>query len=133
VLGAFVLGTLLTSFFPSLRRVLAGRRSLEDAVRKGAAATFLELGVTRTTGRNGILVYLSLLEKGAYVVTDIGLDAELLGPDFERQKMRIGEAMGTLEPNTVWAAIEALSPYLERAYPRLADDVNELPDEVHSV
>jgi len=47
--------------------------------------------------------------------------------------MRIGEAMGTLEPSTVWAAIEALSPYLERAYPRLADDVNELPDEVHSV
>ncbi len=133
VLGAFVLGTLLTSFFPSLRRVLAGRQSLEDAVRKGAAATFLELGVTRTTGRNGILVYLSLLEKAAYVVTDIGLDAELLGPDFERQKMRIGEAMGTLEPSTVWAAIEALSPYLERAYPRLADDVNELPDEVHSV
>jgi putative membrane protein len=133
VLAAFLGGAVLTANSPLLRRLLSGRKALERSTKNAAAATFLELGVSRTSGRSGILVYLSLLEKRAVVVADIGLDATLLGPDFEQQKQRIDEAMATLEPKTVLAAIESLAPYLERSYPRMADDVNELPDEVNSV
>ncbi|MFO0726679.1 MAG: hypothetical protein U1E65_23025 [Myxococcota bacterium] len=133
VLAAFIGGTFLTANSPLLRRILAGKKALGRATQNAAAATFLELGVSRTSARSGILVYLSLLEKRAAVVMDIGLDATLLGPDFEQQRRRIDEAMATLDPKTVLAAIESLAPYLERAYPRMADDVNELPDEVNSV
>ncbi|HEX9298194.1 MAG TPA: hypothetical protein VF881_20280 [Polyangiaceae bacterium] len=129
-LAAFALGTLLSAGVPPLRRALTSRKLMANNVRTAARASFVELGVTRTSGRSGILVFASMFERRVEVVTDIGIDLAVLGQRFT-------DAIGSLEravrrgpsfPAFV-AALRSLGPILADALPRLATDVNELPDE----
>ncbi len=118
-------------------RVPAARRLLTPAgiraawVRRAARATFFEKGVRQTRARTGLLVYLSLTERAAEVVTDSGVDNAVDADDWTRAVTRIRAAMasgadGVAVARTVAELAGALEPALERS----PDDINELPDEV---
>jgi putative membrane protein len=130
---AFALGTFLSASFPLLRRALTSRRLMRENVRTSARATFFDLGIGKTSGRTGILVYVSMFEKGVEVVADMGIDRAVLGPAFTSAIAALDTALarGTSLPRFT-EALRALGPILGKTMPRLAQDINELPDEPHA-
>jgi putative membrane protein len=129
-LVAFALGTLLSIACPPLRRVLTSRKLMRSNVAVLARSTFVELKVDRTSGRTGLLVFVSTFERKVEVVPDAGVDPAVLGPAF-------ADAVRALEVTVrgprsfprFLDALRALGPILAQALPRMPDDVNELPDE----
>lgn len=125
----FGLGYAACSAVPPLRRLLTPKRERRARVAAAARAAFYDLGISRTTGRNGILVFISLFERIAEVVPDIKVDPRALGDGWTEATTRIQTAVERGELEGLFVAVETLGPVLGKAMPRQPDDVNELPDE----
>jgi putative membrane protein len=96
-----------------------------------ARSTFLERRVHSTSGRTGILLYISLLEREAAVVVDLGVEAlaatdawRAAVSEIESAVRRSGSGIEVAAKIHELAAV--LGPVLERS----AADVDELPNEV---
>jgi putative membrane protein len=124
-----VLVGLVTSITPWARRALTPRRIREAMVRTAARATFVEKGVASTTGRSGVLVYVSVLERTAEVVADVGVVRAVPADRWAASAARVAEAAGREDAAAIAGAILAMGEILATALPRAADDVNELADE----
>ncbi|HMI85051.1 MAG TPA: hypothetical protein VK550_13210 [Polyangiaceae bacterium] len=130
---AFAIGTLLSASVPPLRRTLTSSRLMRANARVAARATFVDLAIGRTSGRTGILVYVSMFERSVEVVADVGIDAAVMGAPFTRAIAALDAALhrGPSLPRFA-EALRALGPILSHTLPRRADDINELPDEPHA-
>jgi len=130
-LAAFALGAATSSFLPPLRRLLTSRKLIRKNVATAARATFVDLGIARTAGRSGILVFVSMFERRVEIVSDIGIDVAVLGPAFADAVHALGGSLSGSQrfPRFV-QALRSLGPILAQALPRRTDDVNELPDEL---
>jgi putative membrane protein len=129
-LVCFAAGAFLSANLGLLRRLLVRNKTLAANVERAARATFYELGIGRTSGRNGILVFVSAFEHRCAVVPDIGVDPEILGPPYDEACRALEDAAKKLDLDAFLAAVESLGAALGKTMPRSADDVNELPDEV---
>src|SRR5262249_32391757 len=69
----FVAGTFVSSRGDWLRRILTTKKFQAKAARTGAAAMFYEAGIANTSAENGLLIYLSLLERRMEVIADRGI------------------------------------------------------------
>lgn len=127
---ALLLGVLIAARFETLLRALSRSATLSANVNGAARAAFFDLGISRTSGRNGILVYVSLFERRCVVLSDIGLDPAKLEPGWLPACRELEQAVKGRDLSAFKRALESLGPVLGRAHPRSADDVNELPDEV---
>jgi putative membrane protein len=99
-------------------------------VAEAARVTFYDLGISRTSGRNGLLVFVSTFEQRALVLVDIGIDVAALGPAWSEACDAMSRAVKQRDLPAFEQALESLGPILGARMPRSADDVNELPDEV---
>jgi putative membrane protein len=127
---AFAIGTVICANFDTLLRALSRDKTLSANVNVAARAAFYDLGISRTSGRNGLLVYVSLFERRCLVLTDIGLDTAALEPGWLASLGDLEHAVKHRDLKAFERALEGLGPVLGRAHPRSEDDVNELPDEV---
>jgi len=127
---AFAFGALIAANFHTLLRALSRKETLTGNVNGAARVAFFDLGISRTSGRNGVLVYVSLFERRCVVLTDIGIDPSACGPGFATANSNLEEAVKRRDLNAFQQALESLGPVLCVAHPRSEDDVNELPDEV---
>ena len=130
----FVVGGLagwLVELLPQVKRGLTSRARLRGEVLRAARATFVERGVHATTGRSGVLVYISWLEQELALVPDLGLAALLPeGALAEAEaKLRATLAAGGA---AVAAELERVAEMMGTAMPHRDDDVNELPDAIDS-
>ncbi len=126
----FILGLFASRHFPALRRILTPRARRVENVRTAARAAFVDLGVGRLMRRNGILVFVSLLEKTVDVVPDVGVDVAAMGPPWRESLARLEGSLAAGRPLDAFDdALRSLGPVLQRVLPREEDDVNELPDE----
>jgi putative membrane protein len=130
---AFAIGAFSSASAPPLRRALTSRKLMRANVRTHARAAFVDLGMDKTSGRTGILVYVSMFERGVEIVADAGIDAAVLGAPFKNAIAALDDALrrGADFPRFT-EALRALGPILGKVLPRLACDVNELPDEPHA-
>jgi putative membrane protein len=129
----FIAGALaawLVELLPQLKRRLTPRRWVRDHVRRAARAAFVERGVHATTGRSGLLVYISWLEREVALVPDLGLARDVEAGVLERAEAELSHAMPS--GVAVAAGVAALAPAMAHAMPHRADDVNELPDAIDS-
>ena len=130
---SFITGAVLCTLLPGVRRRLTSARLLEENVRRAARAAFVELGVSRTTGRTGILVFVSSFERRVAVVPDIGVNPAAMGAEWDAALTKLSAAVASSRsPEPFFEAMRLLAPPLERTLPRSADDVNELPDAPYS-
>ena len=130
---SFAAGAAVSAALPGLRRRLTSRKLLEENVRTAARAAFVELGVSRTTARTGLLIFVSTLERRVEVVADMGVDTAALGKEWEEALAKLSAAVASSEsPEPFFEALRLLAPPLERVLPRSADDLNELPDAPHA-
>jgi putative membrane protein len=127
----FAFGGFTSAFFPALRRGLTSSRLMADNARTAARAAFVDLGVSRTKARSGVLVFISMFERKVEVVTDIGIDQAALGPLWKDALHRLTEAVQKTEFDRFLEALRSMGPALGEALPRASDDVNEIPDEAH--
>ncbi|NOK34749.1 hypothetical protein HMI49_16240 [Corallococcus exercitus] len=129
VLLSYFGGMLVGRLLPSLRRALTSRKVQEASVRTAARAAFTELGVSHTSRRTGILVFVSVLERRVEVVTDYGVDPSLMGAEWQDALTQLSAAVAaSTASEPFFQALRRLQAPLARALPRLEDDVNELPD-----
>lgn len=129
VLG-FGLGLVLALNVSPLLRLLVRARTLEKSVTDAAKVAFFELGISRTSARNGLLVYVSTFEQRCQVLTDIGIDVAALGPAWPKCCEELSRAVKQRDLASFERVLEGMGPILAASMPRSAEDVNELPDEV---
>src|SRR5438477_7402445 len=73
VIALFVAGAFVSSRGDWIRRCLTTKAFRAKAARAGAAAMFYEAGIANTSAENGLLIYLSLLERRMEVIADRGV------------------------------------------------------------
>jgi putative membrane protein len=128
--GAMVLLQLI----PALRFWLIPGPIKAKRVHDRALHTFRVGAEQRTTGRTGILIYLSMREQRAEVLADAAIaskvDVEVWADALEAllAQARRGDIAGGM-----CAAVEKVGAVLSVHVPRQADDVNELPDRLIEV
>jgi putative membrane protein len=114
---------------PALKRWLTTPAARRRHCTRAARATFVERGVHTTTGRSGILVYISWLERQITLVADTGLAAALPAGALATLETELTAAMRS-GGVAVARALEASAPMMAAAMPHRDDDVNELPDAI---
>ena len=128
---AGLLGGLIASRFPGLRRLLtrpAVRRKLAAAA---ASRLFLEKRVHGTIGRTGFLLYVSVLEREAVVVTDIGLEPLAATEAWQKTIGAIEAGVREGEDGVrIAERVRTLAHICGPALPRAHDDIDELANEV---
>jgi putative membrane protein len=127
--GAFIGGALLCAVVPPLERLLTEPGVMETQVARAAKAAFVDMGITRTHGRTGLLVYLSLRERRAELVGDVALGVLETDDGYKKARTGIEAAAAEADLDAFVAALRQLAAPLAAALPRREDDVNELPDE----
>jgi putative membrane protein len=119
----------LLQALPALRYFLVPAPIKTKRVHDRALHTFRVSAEQRTTGRTGILIYLSMREHRAEVLADAAIatkvDSEVWADALEAllAEVRKGDVAGGM-----CAAVERIGAVLAAHLPREADDVNELPD-----
>jgi putative membrane protein len=96
------------------------------------AVSIFKVGAERrTTGRTGILIYLSMRERRAEIVADEAITSKVAPETWgdamaamlaELKQGRVGDGMV--------AAVEKVGVVLAAHFPRAENDVNELPDQL---
>lgn len=128
---AGIVGGLIASRFPALRRMLT-----RPAVRRRLAGTaarslFVEKRVHGTAGRTGFLLYVSVLEREAVVVADVGLEALAATEPWQKAVGAIEAGVRDGEDGVrIAERVRALGHICGPALPRAHDDVDELANEV---
>ncbi len=129
IVGALV--GLAASRSELVRRGLTRRTARRRRVETAARATFVERRIHGTSGRTGILLYISVLEREAVMVVDVGVEA-LAATDAWRKAA--GEIEGAVRAGAdgiaVAERIRGLAAILSPALARSAADVDELANEV---
>jgi putative membrane protein len=122
-------GSFAASRIPALKRLFLGRADLEEAVADGAVRAFRTFGVGETTGRTGLLIYVSLFERSAIVLGDAAMAQSLTASDYAsiRDILIDGLGRGQIEQALV-AAIRKAGDILAERLPRAADDKAEITD-----
>lgn len=128
---AGLLGGLIASRFPDLRRMLtrpAVRRRLAETA---ARSLFVEKRVHGTAGRTGFLLYVSVLEREAVFVTDVGLEPLAATDSWQKIIGAIEDGVRQGEDGVrVAERVRAFASVCGPALPRTHDDVDELANEV---
>ena len=125
---SFAIGAFLCRHTMFLRRLLTSGSRRQAETRRTAGAAFHELGVGRTSGRNGILVLVALFEHKVAVVSDVGIDPAWIDGPVKALESSVGRAVPDFD--AFIAALDSFGPALAQKMPRREDDVNELPDDV---
>ena len=129
VVVAFAIGALVSANVAPLRRLFTSRRLMNANVRTAARGAFYDMRIARTTGRTGILVFASILERRVEVVLDSGVKPEELGPEWPGIVAAIEASLEGASLDRFLAALGRMTPPLARALPVQPDDVDELPNE----
>jgi putative membrane protein len=129
LLVAFAAGYGLSRLLPPLLRLAISTKKRRESVERAAKAAFFDLGVGRTTGRTGVLVYLAVLEGMVAIVPDSGVTNEARQAAVDARDALESALMRLDVPGFV-AIIERLGASFAPTMARSEDDVNELSDEV---
>ena len=124
----FVLGAFVSSRSNLLRRLLTTKKFRARAARTGAAAMFYEAGIANTHAENGLLIYLSLLERRLEVFADRGILTSVPALEWNHALFELNQAGRRAEPGSLMQALQDLGALLARHKPATGENPNELPD-----
>ena len=125
------LGTLLAMKWMPLRLALTPGATKTRRVRRRAISLFKVGAERRTSGRTGIMIYLSMGERRAEIIGDEAITA-VTNPETWGEamtKLLVGIKAGHPADGIV-AAIGEIGTVLAQHFPRDAADVNEIPDKL---
>lgn len=121
----------LLARLPPLQRLLVRRKTRSARVTRAARALFVERSVADTRGRTGVLLYISLAERIAVFVADLGVRERIPGLAWDATTDAIRSLVARGRPaSELGPPIAALGEVCGRHLPRAHDDDNELSDAV---
>jgi uncharacterized membrane protein len=96
-----------------------------------AVEVFERLGMTRTTHRNGVLIYLAVEDRKLAVIGDAGVHQRVDDAYWDRLRAALVAHLREGRPRDgLVAGVRDVGEVLARHFPRAPDDPNELSDEV---
>jgi len=114
---------------PRLKLAFTPAARVSEVVRRQAMRVFYEKGLHRTRNANGILIFISLLERKVWILGDRGINA-VIPPEHWvtlASALSSGIRQGQLTEALV-GVITEVGDVLRQHFPIRPDDVNELPD-----
>ncbi|MDO8946240.1 MAG: hypothetical protein Q7U88_03670 [Desulfocapsaceae bacterium] len=113
--------------FTWLKRLFLSRKQVEAEVQEAAITSFFTEKLYKTKDENGILIFISILERKAWVLADSGINAHI---DQEQWQEIIGLiTRGIKEKRQCEAICEAIieiGRQLKKHFPVQDNDINEL-------
>jgi putative membrane protein len=128
VTGLFVAGAFVCSRTDFVRRVLTTKKWRAQAVRNGAAAMFYEAGIANTSAENGLLIYLSILERRLEVIADRGILKAVPALKWNNAVFELKQVAGNPDSENLIKSVRELGGLLAQHLPPTGDNPNELPD-----
>ncbi|HMJ27033.1 MAG TPA: hypothetical protein VK475_14440 [Pyrinomonadaceae bacterium] len=128
VLLLFIAGAFVCSRTDVLRRALTAKKFRAQAARAGAAAMFYEAGIANTSAENGLLIYLSLLERRLEVIADRGILKAVPALKWNNAVFELKRIGRKPEPDSLVKAMRNLGDLLAEHMPATGENPNELPD-----
>jgi len=124
----FIAGAFVCSRTDAIRRILTSREFRAKAARTGAAAMFYEAGIANTSAENGLLIYLSLLERRLEVIADRGILKVIPALQWNNSVFALKRIGRNPEPENLIKAVRDLGCLLVEHMPATGENPNELPD-----
>ena len=126
--GLFM-GTFLNQVVPALRKPFLSRKEMAFEVDEAAHLAFLAHELFATRDRTGILLFVSVYERRVRVLADAGIAAKVGQEvwDAVAAQLAAGIRAGK-RADALCAAIERCGVLVAEAFPRKADDTDELPN-----
>ena len=124
----FAVGAFGSSKSDTIRRLLTTDGFRTKAARAGAAAMFYEAGIANTHAENGLLVYLSLLERKMEVIADRGILKTVPPLKWNHSIFELKEVAQKCEPEDLINALRNLGAVLAEHLPATGENPNELAD-----
>src|SRR5437867_501978 len=100
-------------------------------IRQFAERTFERLGMTKTTLRNGVLLFIASEENRFAILGDRGIDQKVPPGFWDEIAAKLTIRFKNAEfTDGIVEAINAAGDHLKKYFPRATDDVNELSDQI---
>jgi putative membrane protein len=114
-----------------MRRWFIPSREMNARTQEAAFVEFYSSDLYKTQGANGVLIFLSLLERRVVVLGDRGIHEKLGNEHWDdvRDKIIRGIRAGKAREG-ICEAVDACGAALGKYFPHRPDDINELPDQV---
>ena len=113
---------------PAIDRLIVGRRTMTDAVRRRALRHFTESAAYDTVDRTGVLLFISVLEHRVELIADRGINAQVAPDTWDRIVSSLVRGLKEgRRVDSIVAAVDAIGTVLAEHVPRRDDDENELP------
>jgi len=128
------LGVLVIQLWQPLKFWLIPPQVKRMRVREAAIRHFKVGADRRTSGRTGVLVYLSMREHRAEIVADEAIAAKVPAEVWgEAMADMLGEIRHGRLAEGLAAGVRDVGKVLSQEFPRAEDDINELPDRLIEV
>jgi len=114
---------------PLLKLAFTPAVVINEAVRLRAIRAFYERGLHRTREENGILIFISLLERKVWILGDRGINAVI--PSERWNALASGLSRGIRDGRMLESLVTTITEagiILRERFPHRTDDTNELPD-----
>ena len=122
---------LLFNRFPRLKFPFVNKRRMMHAVRERAIRAFFEKKLYKTRDENGILVFISILERKVWVLADRNIDRKIPHEAWQALAREVSAGIrGGRACEALCAVIEKCGRILAEHSPKMPDDMNELPDDL---
>jgi putative membrane protein len=127
VAGALV--GFLAGRMPAVKRLLASKNRIGEAVDQFALASFTEHGLHHTKDHTGILILVSLLEHHVEILADRGINEKVEPGTWQEVVNALTEGLKSGQACDAFCkAITRCGEILATHFPRQADDKDELPN-----
>ena len=117
--------------FPKLKVPFINKQRMIHAVRERAVRAFYEKQLYKTRDENGVLIFVSILERKVWILGDRGVDRKIHHDAWQSHATEI--SVGINEGRACAAlctVIDKCGQMLAEHFPRKEDDTNELPDDL---
>src|SRR2546421_1655619 len=128
VIALFVAGAFVSSRGDWIRRLLTTKTFRARTARAGASAMFYEAGIANTSAENGLLIYLSLLERRLEVIADRGILKAVPALKWNHAVFELKHIGPNADPDKLCEALRNLGCVLAECVPATGENPNELAD-----
>jgi putative membrane protein len=128
VIALFAAGAWVSSRGDWIRRTLTSKKFRSKAARADAAAMFYEAGIANTSQENGMLIYLSLLERRMEVIADRGILKAVPPLKWNQCIFELKQVGRQPTPKKFIEGLRMIGKLLAEHVPATGENPNELAD-----
>ena len=128
VIVLFIAGAWVSSRGSWIRRTFTTKKFRANAARVGASAMFYEAGIANTSAENGMLVYLSLLERRLEVIADRGILKAVPPLLWNQCVFELKQVGKEATPQKFIEGLQMTGKLLAEHLPATGENPNELAD-----